>query len=215
MIAHMAKSITCYSTAMIALVTGSARGIGRAIATDLAERGCTVIVHYRHSSAAAAQVLQQVQQHAPASRMMQADLLQAGEVQRLFNAIHQTYGRLDILINTVGNLGVYHPITEVTLDEFDDVIGSNLRATLACIQQAVPLMQAIGGGQIINLPVPLPSRPSRVNIPYPITLPKWCGHSNKSYVPSWPRTLMNMISQALLKIVSSLIHCQWIVRRLQ
>lgn len=140
----------CYSTAMIALVTGSAKGIGRALAIDLAKQGCTVVVHYRHSVAAAQAVLREVQTYAPASRVMQADLLQPAEVVRLFQSIHHTYGRLDVLINTVGSFGVYHPITEVTLAEFDEVIGSNVRATLACIQQAVPLMRAVGGGHIIN-----------------------------------------------------------------
>jgi NAD(P)-dependent dehydrogenase (short-subunit alcohol dehydrogenase family) len=135
---------------MIALVTGAARGIGRAIALDLAAQGCTVIVHYRHSAEAAKEVLQAVQVHAPASRMMQADLAIGSEVRRLFNAIHQTYSRLDVLINTVGNFGTYHPVSEVTLDEFDDVINTNIRATLACMQQAISLMRAVGGGHIIN-----------------------------------------------------------------
>lgn len=135
---------------MIALITGSAKGIGRAIAIDLAQRGCTVIIHYRHSIAAAQATLAHVTEHAPASRLMQADLTQADEVQRLFNAIHHTYGRLDVLINTVGSFGTYHPITEVTLAEFDDVMNTNIRATFASIQQAVPLMRAVGGGHIIN-----------------------------------------------------------------
>lgn len=135
---------------MIALITGSAKGIGRAIALDLAERGCTVIVHYRHSATAAQATLTEVQRHVPASRMMQADLQQAADIERLFSAIHQAYGRLDVLVNTVGEFGVYHPITAVTVAEFDEVMGSNVRATFACMQQAIPLMQAVGGGHIIN-----------------------------------------------------------------
>lgn len=135
---------------MIALITGSAKGIGRAIAIDLAQRGCTVIIHYRHSSAAAQATLAEVKEQAPASRMMQADLTQLDEIERLFNAIHQDYGRLDVLVNTVGSFGTYHPITEVSLAEFDDVMATNVRATFACIQQAVPLMRAVGGGHIIN-----------------------------------------------------------------
>lgn len=135
---------------MIALVTGAARGIGRAIAVSLAEQGVTVIVHYWQSDAAAKQVLQEVQQFAPASRLMQANLLHGDEVERLFQSIHQTYGRLDVLINTVGNFGSYHPISEVSELEFDDVLGTNLRATFSCMQRAIPLMKAIGGGHIIN-----------------------------------------------------------------
>lgn len=135
---------------MIALVTGAARGIGRAIALDLAAHGCTVIVHYRHSAEAAKAVLQQIQLTAPASRLMQANLKHTDEIDRLFSSIQHTYGRLDVLVNTVGNFGTYHPITEVTLEEFDDVMNSNVRATFACMQRAIPLMQAVGGGHIIN-----------------------------------------------------------------
>ncbi len=135
---------------MIALVTGAARGIGRAIALDLAAHGSTVIVHYRHSTEAAKAVLKEIQTTAPASRMMQANLEHTDEMDRLFSSIHQTYGRLDVLINTVGNFGTYHPITEVTLEEFDDVMDSNVRATFACIQRAIPLMRTAGGGKIIN-----------------------------------------------------------------
>ena len=135
---------------MIALITGSAKGIGRAIALDLAQRGTTVIIHYRQSDAAARATLAEAQHHAPASRLMQADLTHTDDIHRLFNAIHQTYGRLDVLVNTVGSFGTYHPITEVTFEEFDDVLSTNVRATFACIQQAVPLMRAIGGGHIIN-----------------------------------------------------------------
>ncbi len=135
---------------MIALVTGSAKGIGRAVVMSLAQAGYSVIVHYRASVETAKTTLQQVRTVAPAARLMQADLTQPGEVERLFNAISREFGRLDVLVNGVGNFGIYHPISQVTADELDDVLHSNLRATLLCIQQAVPLMEAAGGGRIIN-----------------------------------------------------------------
>jgi len=135
---------------MIALVTGSAKGIGRAIALDLAEQGYTVVVHYNTSHEAASSVVQAIQQTSPTSRMLQADLTQSGQIMNLFKSIYHYYGRLDVLVNTVGNFGSYHPIQAVTAEEFDDVIATNVRATLLCIQQAVPLLQAAGGGRIIN-----------------------------------------------------------------
>lgn len=135
---------------MVAFVTGSAKGSGRAIALDLARHGYTLVLQYHHSQAEATAVLAEVQTYAPSSRLMQADLTQPGEVQRLFAAIQREFGRLDVLINTVGNFGTYHPVTEVTADELEDVLNSNLRATLLCIQQAVPLMKPVGGGRIIN-----------------------------------------------------------------
>lgn len=135
---------------MIALVTGSAKGIGSAIAVDLAKNGYTVVVHYRRSEQEAHQTLQAVQAHTPASRLMHADLTNFNEVERLFTSVRQEFGRLDVLINTVGNFGVYHPVEHVTVEELDDVLNSNIRATLLCIQQAAPLMQPVGGGRIIN-----------------------------------------------------------------
>lgn len=135
---------------MIALVTGSAKGIGRALAIDLAQHGYTVIVQYRQSELQARETLAAVQTHAPASRLMQADVNVVGEVERLFAAIGREFGRLDVLINTIGNFGIYHPVDQVTADELDDVLNTNIRATLICMQRAVPLMQPVGGGRIIN-----------------------------------------------------------------
>jgi NAD(P)-dependent dehydrogenase (short-subunit alcohol dehydrogenase family) len=134
----------------VAFISGSAKGIGRALAIDLAQHGYTVVVHYHHSHATATATLAEVQSYSPASRLMQADLTQFGEVQRLFAAIQREFGRLDVLINAVGNFGIYHPITAVTPDELDDVLNSNIRATLLCMQQAVPLLQAAGSGRIVN-----------------------------------------------------------------
>lgn len=135
---------------MIALVTGSAKGIGKAVAIDLAQHGYTIVVQYHHSEMPARDTLAAVQVHAPSSRLMQADLTREGEVERLFAAIQREFGRLDVLINTIGNFGVYHPVDQVTADELDDVFNSNIRATLLCTQQAIPLMQPVGGGRIIN-----------------------------------------------------------------
>lgn len=135
---------------MIAFVTGSAKGIGRAIALDLARHGYTVVLQYHHSHDLAATALAEVQNYSPASRLMQADLTHQGEVERLFSAIQREFGRLDVLVNTVGNFGTYHPVSEVTADELEDVLNTNIRTTLLCMQQAVPLMQPVGGGRIIN-----------------------------------------------------------------
>lgn len=135
---------------MVACVTGCAKGIGRAIALDLARHGYTLVLHYHHSQAEATTALAEVQTYAPASRLMQADLTSPHEVQRLFAAIQREFGRLDVLINTVGNFGTYHPVSEVTAAELEDVLNSNIRTLLLCIQQAAPLMQPVGGGRIIN-----------------------------------------------------------------
>lgn len=134
----------------IACVTGSAQGIGRAIALDLASLGYTVVVHYHNSEAEAKVVLDTIKQQAPESIMVQANLSSEPEVRSLFETITQTYGALDVLVNTVGNFGTYHSLEEVTLEEFDDVMNTNVRATLLCTQLALPLLRSSQHARIVN-----------------------------------------------------------------
>lgn len=134
----------------IACITGSAKGIGRAIALDLASLGYTIVVHYRDSQVEARELLEQILIHQPESIMVQADLIKAEDIRSMFKLISEKFGQLDILINTVGNFGTYHSLEEVTLEEFDDVINTNVRATLACTQSALPLLRKSQQGRIIN-----------------------------------------------------------------
>lgn len=135
----------------VALITGSAQGIGRALALHLAKQGITVVVHYRSSARAAKATLRAAKKTAPYSTLLAGDITQSRDVDALVRAIKERYGRLDILINNVGNFGEYHSIDEVTIEEFDDVINSNLRGTFLCMRRAVPLMRQGAHGRIINL----------------------------------------------------------------
>ncbi|MDP3970884.1 MAG: SDR family oxidoreductase [bacterium] len=134
----------------IALVTGSTRGIGGAIAKHLAQQKYTVVVHYNNSADAAATLLEELKVYAPESSIMQADLTNHAEVSKLFQEISKKYGKLDVLVNNVGNFGNYHALSDVTIEEFDDVLDTNLRATFLCINSSLPLLKASNGGNIIN-----------------------------------------------------------------
>lgn len=143
------------SKSRIALVTGSAQGIGRAIAVYLAKQGYTVIVQYRNSEQAANETLSQVKQHAPDSMLVQADVAQSKDVTDMVQAIALRYGKLDVLVNTVGNFGEYQSISEVSIEEFDDVINSNIRSVFLCISKTLPLLRrtssgGTSGARIIN-----------------------------------------------------------------
>ena len=133
----------------VAVVTGSARGVGRAVAVALAERGARVVVHYRVSRKAAEQTLSLARKHSRDSFMVRADLTKKNQVERVFGSIFKKAGRVDILINTVGNF-VYQPIDEVSFEKFSDVIESNLYATFLCSQSVLPRMRRIKSGAIIN-----------------------------------------------------------------
>ncbi len=134
----------------IACVTGSAKGIGRAIALDLASLGYTMVVHYHRSELEARQLLEEIMVHQPDSIMLQADLTDSADITAMFQTIQDTFGQLDILVNTVGNFGTYQSLEAITLAEFDDIINTNVRATLACIQAGLPLLRKSQQARIIN-----------------------------------------------------------------
>src|SRR5919198_523057 len=129
----------------VALVTGGARGIGRAIATSLAASGATVVVNYKGNQAAADEVVQSIAANDGQALAIQADISQPAEVERLFKAVLDRYGKLDILVNNAG-------ITRDTLllrmkeEDFDAVPNSNLRGVYRCAEAGLgPMTQGRGG----------------------------------------------------------------------
>ena len=134
----------------VALVTGSARGIGRAIVLALAADGYDVAVHYRSSGADAARVASTAGSHGVRSVALQADVTREGEAQGLVDRAVEVLGSIDVLVNNVGN---YHhgPLDEVTSAVWHDILASNLHATFYTCQRAVPRMRDQGRGRIVNL----------------------------------------------------------------
>ena len=133
-----------------ALVTGAARGIGRGIALALAEAGCDVAVHYRSSRAEAEAVCGEAAALGARAVALQADLSDRAAARRLVTDAQAALGRLDVLVNNVGNY-VYTPFDTLTDAQWDDMLESNLSATFATCQAALPLMRAQGYGRIVNL----------------------------------------------------------------
>ncbi len=133
-----------------ALVTGGARGIGRGIALALAAAGHDVAVHYLSSRAEAEAVCVEAAALGVTAVALQADLSDRIAARRLVTAAHARLGRLDVLVNNVGNY-VFTPFAELTDAQWDDMLESNLSATFATCQAALPLMRAQGYGRIVNL----------------------------------------------------------------
>ena len=133
-----------------ALVTGAARGIGRGIALALAAAGHDVAVHYRSSRVEAEAVCAEAAALGVAAVALQADLSDRSAARRLVTDAQARLGRLDVLVNNVGNY-VYAPFDELTDAQWDDMLESNLSATFATCQAALPLMRAQGYGRIVNL----------------------------------------------------------------
>ena len=135
----------------VALVTGSSRGIGRAIARELAGRGCKVIVHGSRQSQALESSFKDVEKVSPDSIMMIANFLDSDVIDEMFAEIERTFGRVDILINNAF-IQFESPLLDIKQDQWDTEFNVNLRAPLLCSQHAAMLMRENKeGGKIINI----------------------------------------------------------------
>lgn len=133
----------------VALVSGSGRGIGRAIALDLAAHGAHVVVSAR-SADQIESVANEIKDAGGKATPIVADVADEQNVRTVFETIRQKLGRLDILVNNAG-LGLYGPVKEFEVRDFDRVIAVNLRGTFLCCQEAMRLMAQQGRGFIVNI----------------------------------------------------------------
>ena len=133
-----------------ALVTGASRGIGAAIAKKLAARGFVVIINYGHSSAAAEEVKNQIEQAGGQAVLMQGDVSSGDDVDRMFKDIKKTWGRLDVLVN---NAGINRDTLLVRMkeDQWDAVLSTDLKSVFFTTKAAASLMIRQRSGSIINI----------------------------------------------------------------
>lgn len=133
-----------------ALVTGSAKGIGRAILLALAADGYDVAVHYRSSQAEALAVAREASEFGVTADTLQADVTRPDDAADLVHLAAASLGGLNVLVNNVGN---YHrgPLGELDAATWLEMFASNLHATFYTCQAAVPLLRERGGGRIVNL----------------------------------------------------------------
>lgn len=131
----------------VAIVTGAARGIGRAIALRLAADGAAVVVNYAGSSGPAGEVVAEVERLGGRALAVQADVSKPADVRRLFDETVKHFGRLDVLANNAG-VTVNKPVAEVTEGEFDRLFAVNVKGTFLCCQEAARRMA--DGGRIVN-----------------------------------------------------------------
>lgn len=135
-----------------ALVTGASRGIGRAIALDLASRGLRVAVHYHSARGAADEVLDLLPGDGHA--ILQADLGNMEAARNLVSRAQAALGGLDVVVN---NAAIYdlHPVLETEWQDWQETwkttIATNLSGPAAVMYEAARLMSASGGGRIINI----------------------------------------------------------------
>jgi len=134
----------------VALITGAARRIGAAIASSVHQSGASVAIHYRESAVEAAALAQRLNAERPDSAaIFKADLVNVAGLPELVAEIVNWHGQLDILVN---NASSFYPTPpgEITEAQWDDLIGSNLKAPLFLSQAALPELRK-SQGAIVNI----------------------------------------------------------------
>ena len=134
----------------VALVTGASRGIGKAIAIDLAKGGADIIVNYRSNQEAAEEVVKRIKEAGRKAISMKADVANDHEVKQMFEKAGKELGGIDILVNNAA-LHRGGRIQKMFLEDWELVINSILRGAFHCCRYAVPLMVEKEWGRIINI----------------------------------------------------------------
>ena len=131
----------------VALVTGASRGIGAAIAQRLASDGFTVIVNYAENAAPAEALVRAIEQAGGHALAAKADVSDAADVRRLFDAAETAFGGVDVLVNNAGIMSLAS-IADADDASFDRQIAVNLKGTFNTLREAATRLRA--GGRIIN-----------------------------------------------------------------
>jgi 3-oxoacyl-[acyl-carrier protein] reductase len=137
----------------VALVTGSATGIGRACALRFAEEGFHVVVNYSRSEADARETLKLVEACQVRGLLVQCDVGSDAAVRDMLHQVDREFGRLDVLVNNAGTTWFidHKNLEEMTEEKWDRILQVNLKGPFFCIRAAVPLMRRSGGGSIVSV----------------------------------------------------------------
>jgi enoyl-[acyl-carrier protein] reductase III len=141
----------------VALVTGSGRGIGRAIALHFAQHGADVVINFFRNRAPAEETAREIEKLGRRALLVKADVGDLKDLNRLFDETKKKFGGLDIFIHNAAS-GYNRPAMEQKPKGWDWTMNINTRALLFGAQHAVPLMEKRGGGKIVSISSPGSSR---------------------------------------------------------
>jgi NAD(P)-dependent dehydrogenase (short-subunit alcohol dehydrogenase family) len=133
----------------VVIITGAGGGIGRTLATAYAEQGATVVLMDKDADALQS-IRERLQSAGHDVYAYVFDLSNPTEIANVMKEIGKTFGRIDVLINNAG-LGVFKSPYDLTVEEWDYVINTNLRGTFLCSREAAKIMRTNGGGAIVNI----------------------------------------------------------------
>ncbi len=134
----------------VAVVTGASRGIGRAIALELAKRGAAVVVNYNHAADKAQEVVAAIRETGGQAEAFQANVAEFAQAKALIDFAVKTFGGIHILVNNAG-ITRDNLIMLMKEDDWDAVIATNLKGTFNCSKAAVRPMMRKRWGRIINI----------------------------------------------------------------
>ena len=134
----------------VAVVTGGGRGIGRAIAARLAGEGAQLAISYRKDDAAAEESAEKVRAAGVRCELFTGDISSPGDVEALFKGVSDAFGRVDILVNNAG-ITRDNIMMRMKEEEFDEVLGTNLKGTYLCTRAALRPMVRARWGRIVNV----------------------------------------------------------------
>lgn len=137
-------------TGQVAIVTGGSRGIGRAIVRDLTRRGARVLFCYRERAEAAAETMALVSEDGGVAEALQADITNPATGQTLVSAALERWGKLDILVNSVGQAS-YGAVSDISSERWRSIIATNLTGVYYTCRAALRPMMQQRYGRIINL----------------------------------------------------------------
>jgi len=134
----------------VALVTGASRGIGRAIAIELAKNGADVVVNYAGNEAAALEVVGAIEALGRSASAVKCNVASAAEVEAMVSGAIERYGKVDILVNNAG-ITRDNLLMRMKEEEFDEVIDTNLKGVFNCIKAVTRPMMKQRSGRIVNI----------------------------------------------------------------
>ena len=136
-----------------ALITGSSRGIGRAIALRLAREGADIVINFVRNRKPAEEIAAQIEALGRRVTIIQANVSKPEDVERMFAEIDEAFGGLDILISNAAS-GFNRPAMQQKISGWDYTFNVNTRGLLLLAQKAAPLMEKRGGGAIVTISSP-------------------------------------------------------------
>jgi 3-oxoacyl-[acyl-carrier protein] reductase len=136
----------------VAIVTGSATGVGAATAVMLAQKGCNVVINYTRSKEEAMATAQLVEQHNVESLVFQADVSNDDDCQSMVEAAINKWGKIDYLVNNAGKtkFNPFENLEGLSSEDFLDIYSVNVVGPYQMIKAVVPYMKKQGGGAIVN-----------------------------------------------------------------